>query len=75
MAADALAAIRGAKSGAKLSQRTEVSALEVRGPQELLDQLALTIGDVRAAGSVTGEVSTTADPALQELVFEVTLDA
>ncbi|NLC97568.1 MAG: valine--tRNA ligase, partial [Actinomycetales bacterium] len=75
VAADALAAIRGAKSGAKLSQRTEVSALEVRGPQELLDQLALTIGDVRAAGSVTGEVSTTADPALQELVFEVTLDA
>ena len=75
VAADALAAIRGAKSGAKLSQRTEVSALEVRGPQELLDQLALTIGDVRAAGSVTGEVSTTAYPALQELVFEVTLDA
>ncbi len=59
-AAQVLAGIRGAKSTAKVSQRTEVTAVTVRGPQAALDRLAQTIGDVAAAGRVVAEVTTLA---------------
>ena len=69
-----MAAIRCTKSAAKVSQRTEVASVSVRGPQTLLDHLAQTLSDVNAAGSVRGEVQTTADENLSELEFDVTLD-
>lgn len=54
--AAALSGIRGAKSQAKVSMRTEVSRAVVRGPA---DQLALTqiaTEDLRAAGKIIGEL-------------------
>ena len=72
-AAQALAGIRGAKSVAKVSQRTEVTAVTVRGPQASLDRLASALDDVRAAGRVVGEVTTQADESLGELAADATL--
>jgi len=73
LAADALSAIRGTKSAAKLSQRTEVSSIVVTGTQELLDSIALTLTDVRAAGSVVGDITTVVNADANELEFDVTL--
>jgi valyl-tRNA synthetase len=56
VAAAALAEVRGAKSTAKVSMRTEVASLTVRAPQTSLDLLAQAIDDVRAAGKVVGAV-------------------
>ncbi len=52
LAGDALRQIRKAKSDRKLSMRAEVPLAEALGPGELLDQLQLIDGDVRAAGRV-----------------------
>jgi valyl-tRNA synthetase len=54
--ATALAGIRGAKSQAKVSMRTELSRVEISGPA---DQVALTEKareDLKAAGRITGEL-------------------
>ncbi|MEU8952992.1 valine--tRNA ligase [Streptomyces sp. NPDC048518] len=51
-AAEAIAAIRGAKSRARLSMRAEVVRLTVAAPRPTLDRLAAAEGDVRAAGHV-----------------------
>ncbi|WP_019146058.1 valine--tRNA ligase [Aeromicrobium massiliense] len=74
VAAAALAGVRGAKSVAKVSQRTAVTALTVRGPQEDLDRLALALDDVRAAGKVSGDVALDAAD-VPELAVEATLEA
>jgi valyl-tRNA synthetase len=47
-----LTAVRKAKSEAKTSMRTDVSAATVTGPQDALDRVALVADDLRAAGRV-----------------------
>ena len=59
--ATALAGIRGAKSQAKVSMRTALSRVEVRGPQVLVDAAAIAADDLRSAGRVSGELIFTAD--------------
>ena len=55
--AAALVAIRGAKSAAKVSMKTEAVACEFAGPEATLDRLAGIQDDLRAVGRLTGEVS------------------
>ena len=51
--AAALIGIRGAKSQAKVSMRHELSAVEFRGPQAVLDAVRLAESDLMRAGRVT----------------------
>jgi valyl-tRNA synthetase len=53
VASDVIAAIRKAKSEAKVSMRTEVASVQVAGPAALLERIALAEGDLRAAGRAT----------------------
>ena len=52
-------AIRGAKSQAKVSMRTEVAAARFSGPPEALAHLQAVESDLRAVGRITGEVTWT----------------
>jgi valyl-tRNA synthetase len=67
-ASGAIAAIRGAKSGARVSMRAPVRALVVTARREHLDAVRAVLPDVQAAGRVehtelrAGEV---AEPAYQ----------
>ena len=54
--ATVLIALRGAKSSAKVSMKTEVLKAELVGRGEVLDRLKDTEGDLRAVGRITGEV-------------------
>jgi valyl-tRNA synthetase len=54
--ATALAAVRGAKSQAKVSMRTEVSRAEFTGAADVLDRLKEIETDLRAVGRLSGEV-------------------
>ena len=56
----ALAAIRGAKSQAKVSMRTEVQRTELTGAADVLDRLKEIEADLRAVGRLSGEVLWTA---------------
>jgi valyl-tRNA synthetase len=56
-----LGALRGAKSDAKASMRTEVTTATARGPRAVLEQAVEAIDDVRAAGRITGELLFQAD--------------
>ena len=60
-AATVLADIRGAKSVAKVSQKTEIGTLTVSATAAALELLALAFDDVRAAGRVTAEPAFTPD--------------
>ncbi|MET0820926.1 MAG: class I tRNA ligase family protein, partial [Aeromicrobium sp.] len=62
-AATVLADIRGAKSVAKVSQKTEIGELTVTGTAADLALLSLAFDDVRAAGRVTAEPTLTTDEA------------
>jgi valyl-tRNA synthetase len=54
-AAQVLSGIRGAKSNAKVSQKTEVVSATVAGPPLSIDAAQQAIDDLRAAGNVTGD--------------------
>jgi valyl-tRNA synthetase len=58
---------------AKVSQRTEVTAVSVRASQEALDLLSRAIDDVKAAGRVVGDVELVADATADGLQVEATL--
>jgi len=66
-----LAAIRGAKSSAKVSMKTEVALAKVSGPDAALARLQRVEPDLRAVGRLTGEVAWTATDS--PLRVEVTL--
>ncbi|MFI9100238.1 valine--tRNA ligase [Streptomyces fildesensis] len=51
-AAEVIAAVRKAKSEAKVSMRAEVTQAVVSGPRKVLDRYALVDADVRAAGRI-----------------------
>jgi valyl-tRNA synthetase len=54
--AAALIAIRGAKSSAKVSMKTEVTRADFAAQGEVLDRLKQVESDLRAVGRITGEV-------------------
>ncbi|WP_375002375.1 valine--tRNA ligase [Aeromicrobium sp. CTD01-1L150] len=72
-AAAVLAGIRGAKSVAKVSQRTEVTTAVARGPQAVLQRAEHALGDVKAAGRIVGALTLTGDDAADEVTVEATL--
>jgi valyl-tRNA synthetase len=60
--AGALRGIRGAKSTAKVSMRTELTRVLVAGPADAVSLAEQAADDLRAAGKVTGDLSFTARP-------------
>jgi len=60
--AAALAGVRGAKSVAKVSMRTEVAHASVRGSAAELALVAQAMADLKAAGRIVGEVELVEDP-------------
>ncbi|QXT63814.1 valine--tRNA ligase [Tessaracoccus palaemonis] len=71
--ASALIAIRGAKSTAKVSMKTEASRAAFSGPADVLERLGSIEPDLRAVGRLVGEVTwTTSD---QPLTVDVELVA
>jgi valyl-tRNA synthetase len=71
--AAALVEIRGAKSQAKVSMKTEVTAAHLSGPAQTLDRLRTVEADLRAVGRITGEL--TWRDADTPLSIDVTLSA
>jgi valyl-tRNA synthetase len=53
----ALIQIRGAKSQASVSMKTEISHAKFYGPAHLLAHLKAVEPDLRAVGRITGEIS------------------
>ncbi len=56
-ASEVLTAIRGTKSTAKVSMRTEVATVNVSGPKTRLELASRAADDIRAAGRVTGGIA------------------
>jgi valyl-tRNA synthetase len=69
VAAAVIAAVRKAKSEAKLSMRTEVAAVKVEAPAATLERVQAAEDDLRAAGHITKIERAAAD----ELRVSVTL--
>ncbi|PWN04514.1 valine--tRNA ligase [Nocardioides silvaticus] len=68
--AAALAGIRGAKSTAKVSMRTELSRVEITGPEALIKHAELATTDLRAAGKITGDLVFTISDERTDLTVE-----
>jgi valyl-tRNA synthetase len=68
-----LGALRGTKSAAKVSMRTEVTRAEVRGPDAVLTRARRASDDLRAAGRVVGELTFVTDDAADEVTADVDL--
>jgi valyl-tRNA synthetase len=66
--AAALTGIRGAKSQAKVSMRTELARVEITGPERLVRHAESATSDLRAAGKVSGELVFTIDEGQNELI-------
>nr|WP_108871551.1 valine--tRNA ligase [Tessaracoccus timonensis] len=71
--ASALIVIRGAKSNAKVSMRTEVVKAAFSGPADVLERLRTIESDLRAVGRIVGDVSWTVGG--DELAVDVELAA
>ncbi|MBO0803208.1 MAG: valine--tRNA ligase [Nocardiopsaceae bacterium] len=69
VAAEVIAAVRKAKSEAKLSMRTEVSRVEIAAPAATLDRVQLAEDDLRAAGRITKIDRTAADGGIRITVI------
>ena len=69
--AAALAAVRGAKSSAKVSMKTEITRAAFSGPVPTLDRLRTIEADLRAVGRIVGEVTWTQSDS--PLAVDVTL--
>jgi valyl-tRNA synthetase len=63
--AGALAGIRGAKSQAKVSMRTELTRATVSGPATAMALAEQAADDLRAAGKITGDLTFTPDDATE----------
>ena len=59
--ADALRAVRKAKTDAQASMRADVTVLRIAGPESALDRVRQAEGDLRAAGRIAAIDSATAD--------------
>ncbi|HEX2176689.1 MAG TPA: valine--tRNA ligase [Nocardioidaceae bacterium] len=68
-----LGALRGTKSAAKVSMRTEVTRAEVRGPDAVLTRARRASDDLRAAGRVVGELTFVTDDGAEEVTADVEL--
>ncbi|AXT84481.1 valine--tRNA ligase [Aeromicrobium sp. A1-2] len=71
-AATVLADIRGAKSIAKVSQKTEISSLRISASQANLDLVRQAMADVLAAGRVTAQPTYVADDDVVGFAVEAT---
>ncbi len=68
---DTLAAVRGEKSSAKVSQRATVTTMTVSAPKEFADALRASAADLRSAGNIEELVVTDSN----DLAIDVTLTA
>ena len=73
--AAALGGLRGAKSQAKVSMRTEVRRAEVSGPATAVGHAEAAVDDLRAAGKITGELVFTVTDASETSVAVELADA
>jgi valyl-tRNA synthetase len=65
--ASALGGVRGAKSQAKVSMRTQVARVEFTGQDQVLAGIERAQDDLRRAGKIIGEIVFTRDPEATDL--------
>jgi valyl-tRNA synthetase len=65
--AAALTGIRGAKSQAKVKMRTPLARVEITGPEPMVEAARRAEDDLRAVGSVVGDLVFSADPKATEI--------
>jgi valyl-tRNA synthetase len=70
-----LVALRGAKSQAKVSMRTEMTRAEVRGPDATLSLAKQADEDLRAVGKISGDLTYTVDDDAESVTVDATLAA
>jgi valyl-tRNA synthetase len=62
-----LTGMRGAKSQAKVKMRAPLASVRVSGPVELVGLAERAAEDLRAAGTVVGDLLFVSDPSAEEL--------